>query len=97
MPPELARWKPRENESDGKHHPPLPNPGNRYYEIETARNWGVPLHIWDCIPENKRAEMIAHENHRNQRNAYASEEIKPEAPGGSNLNKARARMGLGPV
>lgn len=41
--------------------------------------------------------MIAHENHRNLRAAYASEEIKPQDKGGGLINKARARMGLGPV
>jgi hypothetical protein len=95
MPAVLAAWKPKELEPNGKHHPALPSPGNRYFEIETAREWGIPLNVWDAVPEEKRAEMIAHENHRNLRNAYAMEEIKPAAPGV--INKARARMGLGPV
>jgi hypothetical protein len=53
--------------------------------------------VWDAIHEQKRAEMIAHEIHRNRRAAYESEEIKPQDKSGGAINKARARMGLGPV
>lgn len=47
----------------------LPAPGDRYFEIEVAKMHGG-MWQWEKLPTQRRAELIAHELHKNQREHY---------------------------
>lgn len=51
----------------------LPDPGNEYFEKETAKAWGCPWEEWQAKPAQVRADLMAHEIEKNLREAYGME------------------------
>lgn len=102
LPPALARWKPRERDDEerAKRNPPLPRASDRFWELETQKAFHCSPNEWEAMSEVRRAELIAHENEKNLREAYAMEERKPEpvlTGDGSRIAAFRKRAGLAPV
>lgn len=52
---------------------------------------------WEALPEVRRAELIAHEQERNMREAYGMEDLTKAAEVESPISAARRRAGLGPI
>ena len=58
-----------EKSKGSKGPPPLPDPGERFAEMEAAKAWGIPWGEWLLMSPTHRAEMWAHEQHRALREA----------------------------
>lgn len=42
----------------------------RFGELEAAKAWGIAPHVWDRMPENSRAEIVAFERSKAGMQAY---------------------------
>lgn len=56
--------------------------------MEAAKAWGLSWDEWLRKPVVRRAEMLAHEMHRNLRAAWYQAHPKPAAKPGDSLHKA---------
>lgn len=103
LPSELARWirRPKEKKENPARNPPLPPASDRYYELEAMVRSNCSIPEWDALPEIKKAEWIAHEQERNLRDAYTTEELdsatRQDDKSGGIINAMRKRIGLGRV
>lgn len=77
MPERLREWaRRRPAEKLAADENDLPAPGDRYLELETCKAFYLnPFTDWPALSPIQQGELLAHECHRNLREAYISDRI----------------------